>query len=57
MLEEFKIKNWENTVKCYNKYWRCEDYSCPLFAHCSTGLIEKIPDYEIRLLFKHKEGE
>lgn len=55
MPEEFKIKNKENALKCYYKYWRCEDYNCPLFSHCSAGMTEEITDYEVKLLFEQKK--
>ena len=56
MMEEFPIKNRENAQKCYVKYWRCEDYSCPLFFHCSAGMVHEITDHEVKLLFEREEG-
>lgn len=56
-MEEFELKNRANALICYNKYWRCEDYSCPLFTHCSAGVLEQITDYEIELLFKKKVND
>lgn len=53
-MEEFPNKNRESAIKCYRKYWSCEDYDCPLFTHCSTGMIFEITDYEVKLLFEER---
>ena len=53
--EEFPIKNNKSAQTCYARYWRCEDYSCPLHFHCSAGLIHEMSDNEIKLQFERKD--
>lgn len=50
--EEFPIKNRETALRCYRKYWRCGDYSCPLYFNCSTGLIDYTTDNEVKAVFE-----